>query len=109
MESTLYVAATVAALFALHLRNRCHPGWQLSDEGRSYLLCGYSVVATLAYWLTSGPAVWWDWGLCGVWALGGVAAFILGFAALNRAVPSAKPLSDASSSDHRFDAAAPPT
>ncbi|MDG4664261.1 hypothetical protein [Mycobacterium sp. 236(2023)] len=109
MESTLYVAATVAALVAWHVRNRRHPGWQASDEGRSYLLCGYSVVVTLAYWLAVASDPSWEWGVAGVWALGGLAAFVLGFGAMNRAAaPNPSSPHEAIHSDHSFDAASPP-
>ena len=105
--STFYLVATIAVLLGWHLRNRRHPGWQASSEGRSYLLCGYSVVVTLTYWLLSASAsTTWEWALAGVWALGGLGAFILGFDAMNRAAASSP--HEAVYSDHSFDAASPP-
>lgn len=88
MVSSVITAAIVLALAYWHFRNRRRPGWNASDEGRSYLLCGYSVVASSTYWLWIPPVGGWEWTFAGVWALGGLVAFVLGFNALNRAAGS---------------------
>ena len=89
MESTFTAVAIVVALAVWHLRNRRHPGWHASDNGRSYLLCGYSVAASSVYWLAHPPVTVWQWLFAFGWAMAGVAAFVLGFDALDRATADA--------------------
>jgi O-antigen/teichoic acid export membrane protein len=86
MESTVTAAAIVVGLSVWHLRNRRHPGWLASEVGRSSIFSGYLLVAIAAYWLEAAPtATAWEWALGNLWALAGMVAFVVGFAALNRA------------------------
>ena len=84
MEWTI-AATVVIALGYWHLRNRRHPGWRLSGDGRSYLLSGYSVFVSSTYWLWHPPVGAWEWAFAVAWAIGGLVAFMLGFHALDRA------------------------
>ena len=85
MGSTVTAVVIVVALSAWHLRNRRHPGWRASSDGRFSILCGYALVAIAAYWLESAPtATAWEWALGNAWALAAMIAFVSGFDALNR-------------------------
>ncbi|KMO71175.1 MAG: hypothetical protein HZB45_21455 [Mycolicibacterium rufum] len=85
MESTVSALAVLAVLTAWHLRNRRHPGWLASPDGRFYIFCGYALVAIAAYWLQEAPtATAWEWAFGNLWALAGMVALVLGFGHLNR-------------------------
>ncbi|ORV92502.1 hypothetical protein AWC12_02710 [Mycolicibacterium iranicum] len=81
----LTAVALVCALGLWHLRNRRHPGWRVSDSGRSYFLCGYSVAGSSLYWLAHPPVDEWQWLFALGWGLAGIVAFMRGFDALSRA------------------------
>lgn len=100
MGASVAAVATVLVLGLCHLRNRRHPGWLASAEGRSYFLSGYSVVGSSLYWLWSPPVDAWEWTFAGLWAMGGVAAFLLGFGALNRAASCNSPTAKAAETVH---------
>ncbi|VEG52378.1 Uncharacterised protein [Mycolicibacterium aurum] len=85
MVSSVIAAAVVLALAIWHLLNSRHPGWDACSEGRSYLLSGYSVVASSMYWLFTPPRDAWEWIFAAGWLVAGIVAFVLGFNALNRA------------------------
>lgn len=85
MESTVSALAVLGALSTWHLRNRRHPGWLASTDGRFFVLCGYALLAIAAYWLQSAPtATTWEWAFGNLWALAAMVAFVLGFGHLNR-------------------------
>lgn len=85
MESTITAIALVVALSVWHLRNRRHPGWRASADGRFTIFCGYALVVFAVYWLASAPtATTWEWALGNLWALAAMLAFVTGFGALNR-------------------------
>lgn len=85
MESTIAAIALVVALSAWHLRNRRHPGWRASAEGRFNIFCGYALVVFAVYWMVSAPtATDWEWALGNLWALAAMLAFVTGFGALNK-------------------------
>ena len=84
MESTIALAVGIA-LVLWHLRNRRHPGWSASADGRSYILGGYSSFATSTYWLWHPPVDAWEWAFAGAWSSCGVVACALGFDALDAA------------------------
>lgn len=87
MESTFVAVAIVAALLLWHRHHRRHPGWQASDIGRFYVLCGYSLVAVAAYWLYTAPhATTWEWAFGNMWALLATLSLVRGVEHLNRAV-----------------------
>ncbi len=78
MESTVSALAVLAVLTAWHLRNRRHPGWLASPDGRFYIFCGYALVAIAAYWLQEAPtATAWEWAFGNLWALAGMVAWCL--------------------------------
>ncbi|QZT63688.1 hypothetical protein [Mycolicibacterium austroafricanum] len=86
MESTITAVAIIVVLSLWHLRNRRHPGWLASDDGRFYIQCGYPLVAVAAYALVDAPtATTWEWAIGNLWALAAMVAFVSGFEALNRA------------------------
>ncbi|MDW5612023.1 hypothetical protein [Mycolicibacterium sp. D5.8-2] len=86
MESTITAVVIIVVLSLWHLRNRRHPGWLASDDGRFYVLSGYPLVAVAAYALTAAPtATTWEWALGNLWALAAMVAFVWGFESLNRA------------------------
>jgi hypothetical protein len=85
MESTVSALAVLAVLTAWHLRNRRHPGWLASPDGRFFVFCGYALVAIAAFWLETAPAATtWEWAFGNLWALAAMIAFVLGFGNLNR-------------------------
>ncbi|GAB3230131.1 hypothetical protein [Mycolicibacterium hippocampi] len=85
MESTITAIVLVVALSVWHLRNRRHPGWRASADGRFSIFCGYALVVFAVYWLVSAPtATAWEWALGNLWALAAMMAFVTGFGALNR-------------------------
>ena len=84
MESTITACVVGVTLLVWHLRNRRHPGWRASSDGRFNIYCGYSLVAIAVYWLVTAPTAW-EWAVGNVWALGAMVAFVSGFDLLNRA------------------------
>lgn len=86
MESTITAVLLIVLLTGWHLRNRRHPGWLASNDGRFYILCGYPLVTVAAYWLVTAPAATsWEWAFGNAWALVAMVAFVLGFNALDQA------------------------
>jgi hypothetical protein len=85
MESTITAVAVVAVLGAWHLRNRRHPGWRASPDGRFAVLLGYPLLVIAVYWMSAAPHVTaWEWVLGNAWALAAMVSFVVGFDALNR-------------------------
>lgn len=85
MNSTVTALAIIVGLSAWHVRNRRHPGWLASDDGRFFIYCGYLLVSIAAYWLVSAPtATTWEWALGNAWALAAMVSFVKGFDALHR-------------------------
>ncbi len=89
MESTISALAVLVALSAWHLRNRRHPGWLASSDGRFFVFCGYALVAIAAYWLQTAPtATTWEWAFGNLWALAAMVAFVLASATSTGSPPS---------------------
>ncbi|MBX7434441.1 hypothetical protein JDV09_20400 [Mycobacterium sp. Y57] len=86
MSSTITAIAVIALLVIWHARNRRHPGWCASSDGRSHIYCGYALVMIASYWLVSAPTgTTWEWALGNAWLLAAMVAFVAGFENLNRA------------------------
>lgn len=86
MESTITAVAIVVGLCVWHLRNRRHPGWLASGDGRFFIQAGYPLVTIAAYWLVTAPtATAWQWALGDLWALAAMVAFVKGFDPLRHA------------------------
>lgn len=85
MASTITAIAVIAMLSGWHLRNRRHPGWRVSSDGRLDIFCGYALVMIAAYWLVTAPtATTWEWALGNAWAFAAMIAFVSGFGKLHR-------------------------
>lgn len=87
MESTVIALVLIIGLSAWHLRNRRHPGWLASSEGRFFIESGYLLVVIAAYWLVAAPtATAWEWALGDLWAFGAMVSFVKGFDSLRQAM-----------------------
>lgn len=86
MGTTLAAIVTVVALLGWHLRTRRHPSWQVSSNGRFFIMSGYPMVAVAVYWLATSPtSTGLEWALGNGWALLAMVSFVFGFNALNDA------------------------
>ena len=85
MGTSVAAVAIVLVLGLCHLRNRRHPGWLASPEGRLYVISGYPLTAVAAYWLTAAPtATSWEWALGIAWTLAAMVSFVHGFGLLRQ-------------------------
>lgn len=85
MESAVTAIAIIAGLSGWHVRNRRHPGWLASDNGRFFIYSGYPLVAIAMYWLVSAPTMTaWEWAVGNAWALAAMVSFVKGFDELHR-------------------------
>ncbi|TRW80500.1 hypothetical protein FK535_19360 [Mycolicibacterium sp. 018/SC-01/001] len=107
MDTTITAVAVLVALTLWHLRNRRHPGWLASPQGRFFLFDGYALVAIAAYWLETAPTTsTWEWAFGNLWALAAMVAFVLGFGHLNRVTAEHAVASQQLEALERSDAAA---
>ncbi|WP_197374167.1 hypothetical protein [Mycolicibacterium baixiangningiae] len=87
MHGPVTGVVTMVALGLWHLHNRRHPGWQVSSDGRFFVLSGYPTLVIAMYWLTGAPSnTAWEWALGNAWTVVSMVSFVYGFNALN-AVP----------------------
>jgi hypothetical protein len=87
MSEPVIAVATMVLLGLWHLRNRRHPGWRVSADGRFFILSGYPTLMIAVYWLTAAPSnTAWEWALGNAWTIVSMVSFVYGFNALN-AVP----------------------
>lgn len=89
MGSSITAIGLVLVLSAWHLRNRRHPGWRGSADGRFYIYLGYPFAVIGVYWLVHAPtATAWEWAFGNAWVLAAMVLFVCGFEALNRVTAS---------------------
>ncbi|WP_082947888.1 hypothetical protein [Mycolicibacterium monacense] len=56
MTEPATAVVTLVLLGLWHLSNRRHPGWQVSADGRFFILSGYPTLMIAVYWLTTAPS-----------------------------------------------------
>lgn len=84
MSGPVTAVATLVLLGLWHLRNRRHPGWRVSADGRFFVLSGYPTLMIAVYWLTTAPSdTAWEWALGNAWTIVSMVLFVYGFNALN--------------------------
>jgi hypothetical protein len=84
MSGPVTAMAILLVLGLWHLRNRRHPGWQLSADGRFFVLSGYPALTIAIYCLTTAPSdTAWEWALGNAWTIVSMLSFVYGFNALN--------------------------
>lgn len=87
MTEPATAVVTLVLLGLWHLSNRRHPGWQVSADGKFFILSGYPTLMIAVYWLTTAPSnTAWEWALGNAWTIVAMVSFVYGFNALN-AVP----------------------
>jgi uncharacterized membrane protein len=90
MNSTIAGIAVIVAIGAWHLRNRRHPRWRSSRDGRFYVTLGYPFLAVAVYFLAgAADGSGLDWILANAWALVSTCLFVYGFQALD--APTSEP------------------
>lgn len=88
MHGPVAAVGILVGLGLWHLHNRRHPGWQMSADGRFFVLSGYPTLMIAMYWLTQAPGqTAWEWAVGNVWTIVSMVSFVYGFNALN-AVPA---------------------
>nr|ABP47208.1 hypothetical protein Mflv_4740 [Mycolicibacterium gilvum PYR-GCK] len=107
MGPSVVAVAVVVTLGLWHLRNRRHPGWLASPDGRFSVMSGYSLTAVAVYWLAAAPtATSWEWAFGNAWTLVAMVSFVYGFALLRQVtIAHAEPARTLESIDASSDSA----